>query len=136
MPARLRQVMVSRGRASGIAPAQRLPLVLVAVAPPRDLEGPEPTEVVGAFAEPTAVLAAVNRLLQPPGHPPVPHRRPRHASGGGWVAGAIAGSTPPSCQRRCDWNRRAFSAWRRPSAAHWQLGGSPHHGAPSPVAKL
>src|SRR6266508_186656 len=67
MPARLRQVMVSRGRASGIAPAQRLPLVLVAVAPPRDLEGPEPTEVVGAFAEPTAVLAAVNRLLQPPG---------------------------------------------------------------------
>jgi CheY-like chemotaxis protein len=43
----------------------RLPLVLVAVAPPQDLEGLEPTEVVGTFADPAVVLAAVNRLLQP-----------------------------------------------------------------------
>jgi CheY-like chemotaxis protein len=44
----------------------RLPLVLVAVAPPQDLQGSEPTEVVGTFADPAGVLAAVNRLLQPP----------------------------------------------------------------------
>jgi len=50
----------------------RLPMVLVAVAAPQDLQGPGPTEVVGTFADPAAVLAAVNRLLQPPGHPPVP----------------------------------------------------------------
>ncbi len=41
----------------------RLPLVLVAVAPPQDLEGSGPTELVGTFADPAAVLAAVNRLL-------------------------------------------------------------------------
>jgi hypothetical protein len=50
----------------------RLPLVLVAVAPPQDLQGPGPTEVVRTFADPAAVLAAVNRLLQPPGQTPVP----------------------------------------------------------------
>ncbi|HZD01991.1 MAG TPA: hypothetical protein VFA46_17905 [Actinomycetes bacterium] len=44
----------------------RLPLVLVAVAPPQKLQGPGPTEVVGTFADPAAVLTAVNRLLQPP----------------------------------------------------------------------
>jgi hypothetical protein len=43
----------------------RLPLVLVAVAPPNDLEGPGPTELVDTFTDPAAVLAAVNRLLQP-----------------------------------------------------------------------
>jgi CheY-like chemotaxis protein len=50
----------------------RLPLVLVAVAPPHDLEGPGPIELVETFTDPAAVLAAVNRLLQPPGHPPIP----------------------------------------------------------------
>jgi CheY-like chemotaxis protein len=53
----------------------RLPLVLVAVAPPQDLQGPGPIEVVGTFADPAGVLAAVNRLLQPPAtrrpHPPL-----------------------------------------------------------------
>ena len=43
----------------------RLPLVLVAVAPPQDLEGPGPTETVATFTDPAAVLAAVHRLLQP-----------------------------------------------------------------------
>jgi CheY-like chemotaxis protein len=43
----------------------RLPLVLVAVAPPQDLQGSGPTEMVGTFTDPAAVLAAaVNRLLQ------------------------------------------------------------------------
>jgi CheY-like chemotaxis protein len=42
----------------------RLPLVLVAIAPPQDLQGPGPTEVVGTFADPAVVLVAVNRLLQ------------------------------------------------------------------------
>lgn len=50
----------------------RLPLVLVAVAPPQDLEGPGSTELVDTFADSAAVLAAVNRLLQPTGHPPAP----------------------------------------------------------------
>jgi hypothetical protein len=45
--------------------------VLVAVAPPQNLQGPGTTEVVRTFADPTAVLAAVNRQLQPPGHTPV-----------------------------------------------------------------
>ena len=49
----------------------RLPLVLVAVAPPHDLEGPGSIELVETFTDPAAVLAAVNRLLQPPGHPPI-----------------------------------------------------------------
>jgi hypothetical protein len=44
----------------------RVPLVLVAVAPPQNLQGSGPTEVVGTFADPAGVLAAVNRLLQPP----------------------------------------------------------------------
>jgi hypothetical protein len=43
----------------------QLPLVLVAIAPPQDVEGPEPTETVGTFTDPAAVLAAVHRLLQP-----------------------------------------------------------------------
>jgi hypothetical protein len=43
----------------------QLPLVLVAVALPYDLEGPGPTELVDTFADPAAVLAAVNRLLPP-----------------------------------------------------------------------
>jgi hypothetical protein len=50
----------------------RLPLVLVAVAPPQNLQGPGTTAVVRTFADPTAVLAAVNRQLQPPGHTPAP----------------------------------------------------------------
>ncbi len=41
----------------------RLPVVLMTVAPPQDLEGPGPMEVMGTFADPAAVLAAVNRLL-------------------------------------------------------------------------
>jgi CheY-like chemotaxis protein len=53
----------------------RLPMVLVAVAPPRDLQGSGPTEVVETFGDPNGVLAAVNRLLQPP-----------HASPMGWLA--------------------------------------------------
>jgi hypothetical protein len=32
---------------------------------PNDLEGPGPTELVDTFTDPAAVLAAVNRLLQP-----------------------------------------------------------------------
>jgi hypothetical protein len=43
----------------------RLPLVLVAVAPPQNLEGPGPTEMVETFTEPAVVVAAVHRLLQP-----------------------------------------------------------------------
>src|SRR5262245_32643691 len=39
----------------------RLPLVLVAVAPPRDLGGSGLIEVVKPYADPAAVLAAVNR---------------------------------------------------------------------------
>jgi len=46
----------------------RRPLVLVAVAPPQDLEGPGTTEVVGTFADPAGGVAAVNRLLQPRPH--------------------------------------------------------------------
>jgi len=56
----------------------RLPLVLVAAAPPQDLKGPGPTEVVGTFADPAAVLAAVHRLLQPPGRPPIPPAADHH----------------------------------------------------------
>jgi hypothetical protein len=47
----------------------RLPVVLVAVAGPQGLEGRGSTELVDTFADPTAVLAAVDRLLQPPGPP-------------------------------------------------------------------
>jgi CheY-like chemotaxis protein len=43
----------------------RLPLVLVAIAPPHDLEGAGPTETVGTFTDPAAVVAAIHRLLQP-----------------------------------------------------------------------
>ena len=43
----------------------RLPLVLVAVAPPQDLEGSGPTEMVETFTDPAVVVAAVQRLLQP-----------------------------------------------------------------------
>jgi hypothetical protein len=54
---------------------RRLPLVLLAVAPPQDLEGPGPTEMVETFADPAAVLTAVNLLLQPPRPPASPTRR-------------------------------------------------------------
>ena len=43
----------------------RLPLALVAVAPPQDLKEPGPTEMVETFTEPAVVVAAVHRLLQP-----------------------------------------------------------------------
>lgn len=42
----------------------RLPLVPVAIAPPPDLAGSGPTELVDTFTDPVAVLAAVDRLLQ------------------------------------------------------------------------
>jgi CheY-like chemotaxis protein len=45
----------------------RLPLVLVAVAPPHNLAGAGPIEVVATHTDPAAVVAAVNRLLQPTG---------------------------------------------------------------------
>jgi CheY-like chemotaxis protein len=45
----------------------RLPLVLVAVAPPHNLAGTGPVEVVETHTDPAAVVAAVNRLLQPTG---------------------------------------------------------------------
>src|SRR6266542_6584633 len=43
----------------------RLPLVLVAVAPPHNLGGSGPIEVVETYRDPAAVVAAVGRLLQP-----------------------------------------------------------------------
>ena len=43
----------------------RLPLVLVTIAPPHELEGSGPLEVMQTNAGPAAVVAAVNRLLQP-----------------------------------------------------------------------
>jgi CheY-like chemotaxis protein len=49
----------------------RLPLVLVAAAPPQDLRGSGPIELVGTFSDPAGVLAAVNRMLQP-----LPHASP------------------------------------------------------------
>jgi hypothetical protein len=49
---------------------QRLPLVLVAVAPPRDLGGSGPIEVVEPQSDPAVVVAAVNRLLQSTGRTP------------------------------------------------------------------
>jgi len=52
----------------------RLPLVLVAMGPPQDLEGPGPTELAGRFTDPAAVLAAVNRLLHP--RPPAADHHP------------------------------------------------------------
>jgi hypothetical protein len=68
----------------------RLPLVLTAVAPPHDLAGTWPTELVGTFTDPAAVLAAVNRLLQPPAtrqsHLPLTRR---HASVGRWTSRMI-----------------------------------------------
>jgi CheY-like chemotaxis protein len=48
----------------------RLPLVLLAVAPPHDLRGAGPIEVVETYTDPTAVVAAVNRLLQSSGQTP------------------------------------------------------------------
>ncbi len=60
----------------------RLPLVLVAIAPPHDLQGPGPTEMVGTFTDPAAVLAAVNRLLQPPAAPPAADHDMRRAAAG------------------------------------------------------
>src|SRR6266545_1113951 len=58
----------------------RLPLVLVAIAPPQDLEGSGPTEMVGTFTDPAGVLAAVNRLLQPPAAPPAADHDMRRAA--------------------------------------------------------
>jgi hypothetical protein len=49
----------------------RLPLVLVAVGAPPGLEGQGSIELVDTVADATAVVAAVDCLLQPPGHPPV-----------------------------------------------------------------
>jgi hypothetical protein len=43
----------------------RLPLVLMAVAPPHSLGGSGPIEVVETHTDPAAVVAAVGRLLQP-----------------------------------------------------------------------
>lgn len=55
----------------------RLPLVLVTAGPlPEDLEGSGPTETVGAFADPRAVLAAVHRLLHRPDPVPALSARP------------------------------------------------------------
>src|SRR6266568_606620 len=48
----------------------RLPLVLVAVAPPHNLGGAGPIEVVETHTVPAAVVAAVDRLLQPTGQTP------------------------------------------------------------------
>src|SRR6266516_423609 len=48
----------------------RLPLVLVAVAPPHSLGGSGPIEVVETHTDPAAVVAAVDRLLQPTGQTP------------------------------------------------------------------
>jgi hypothetical protein len=48
----------------------RLPLVLVAIAPPHNLAGAGPIEVVETYTDPAAVVAAVNRLLQPTGRAP------------------------------------------------------------------
>jgi hypothetical protein len=45
----------------------RLPLVLVAVAPPHNLGGAGPIEVVETPTDLVAVVAAVHRLLQPTG---------------------------------------------------------------------
>jgi CheY-like chemotaxis protein len=49
---------------------QRLPLVVVAVAPPRGLPGSGPIEVVEPKSDPAVVVAAVNRLLQSTGRAP------------------------------------------------------------------
>jgi hypothetical protein len=52
----------------------RLPLVLVTIAPPEDLEGTGPTELIATFTDPAAILAAVHRLLA--SRPaPIPSRR-------------------------------------------------------------
>ena len=60
----------------------RLPLVLVAVAAPQNLEGPGPTKLVETFTDPAGVLAAVNRLLQPPAAPPAADHGMRRAAAG------------------------------------------------------
>jgi CheY-like chemotaxis protein len=48
----------------------RLPLMLVAVAPPHHLAGAGPIEVVETHTDSAAVVAAANRLLQPTGQTP------------------------------------------------------------------
>jgi hypothetical protein len=104
----------------------RLPVVLVAAAPPQNLEGPGPSEVVGTFADPAAVLAAVNRLL---------HRRPPAADqddlapGGGSVTGATASITSANPSAPLRLNQRALTACRQGSAARCQLSGWPQHSA-------
>jgi hypothetical protein len=60
----------------------RLPLVLVATAPPHDLAGTGPTELIATFEDPAAVLAAVNRLLPLSGHPPLDHQGTRQRAAG------------------------------------------------------
>ena len=53
---------------------RRLPLVLVAIAPPPDLAASGPTELLSTFTNPAAVLAAIHRLLpsrQPQSTPPL-----------------------------------------------------------------
>jgi hypothetical protein len=59
----------------------RLPLVLVAIAPPPDLEGTGPIELVDTFTDPAAVLAAVHRLLQPRPAAADHHGTPQRAAG-------------------------------------------------------
>jgi hypothetical protein len=70
----------------------RLPLVLVAVGPPQDLEGPGPTELVDTFTDPAAVLAAVNQLL-----PPQP---PRQSHAPSTSTGSLASSDSDSSTAR------------------------------------
>jgi hypothetical protein len=53
----------------------RLPLVLVAIAPPQDLEGVGPTELVATFTDPAAVLAPSTDCCTPR-HPANPMRPP------------------------------------------------------------
>lgn len=75
----------------------RLPLVLVAIAPPRELGGTGPTEVVENHTEPAAVVAAVDRVLRArAGTPnrafPAPHGA--GAAAGGSRASGSAGACP------------------------------------------
>jgi CheY-like chemotaxis protein len=77
---------------------RRLPLVLVAVGAPKDLEGQGSTELVDTFTDPAAVVAAVGRLLQPPGHPPVrsPLATTTPTSGGRVAGRSSAAPTKPA----------------------------------------
>ena len=83
----------------------RLPLVLVTVAPPQDLKGPGPTEMVETFTEPAVVVAAVHRLLQP---------RPVAADHHGMRRAAVGnqGDHPEARPRRCAWTEGLAAASR------------------------